>query len=229
MQTTINVTQEDTEHVKPFDQSIVRPFKRFGRPLRTLLLALLICLLALATVAPAQEPPKSSAASNPDNPLLAPNKVVYRFLKDVLLRSAERMPEEHYNFKPTWIVRSFGNLVGHVADAQYSMCAIALGEKDPALRIEKTKTSKADLIAALKDASAYCDRAYASLTDASAAQMVKFQGLDHTKFFVLTANNLHTMEHYGNMVVYLRMKNILPPSSDPEYGQRPRANPATKK
>jgi hypothetical protein len=94
------------------------------------------------------------------------------------------------------------------------------GEKNPAPKIEQTKTAKADLIAALKDAFAYCDKAYDSLTDASAIQMVKSMGGDTPKLGVLTTNNLHTIEHYGNLVTYMRMKNIVPPTSDREFMQQ---------
>src|SRR2546430_12688318 len=88
------------------------------------------------------------------------------------------MPEENYNFKPTDAVRSYGQIVGHVADAQYMFCSVALGEKNPGLKIEQTKTTKADLVAALKEAVAYCDKAYDSMTDASGSQMVKLFDMD---------------------------------------------------
>lgn len=164
---------------------------------------LLICLLATAAVAFAQ-----------DNPLSAFNKRAYGQVKVWLLGSAEKMPEENYNFKPTDAVRSFGQVVGHVADAQYLFCSVALGEKNPAPKIEQTKTSKADLIAALKDAFAYCDKAYDGMTDASAVQLVKFFGGDAPKLSVLTVNLAHSAEHYGNIVTYMRLKNIVPPSSE---------------
>ncbi len=164
---------------------------------------LLLCLLATAAVAVAQ-----------DNPLSAFNKRAYGQVKVWLLGSAEKMPEENYTFKPTDAVRSFGQVVGHVADAQYLFCSAALGEKNPALKIEQTKTSKADLIAALKDAFAYCDKAYDGMTDATATQMVKFFGGDTPKLSVLTVNLAHSAEHYGNIVVYLRLKNIVPPSTE---------------
>jgi uncharacterized damage-inducible protein DinB len=173
---------------------------------RALLRALLICLLAPAAVSSAQE-----------NPLSAWNKHVYGGLKNVLLRSAEKMPEESYGFKPTEAVRSYGQIVGHVADAQYTFCSRVLGEKNPAPEIEKTKTSKADLIAALKDAFAYCDKAYDGMTDASAVQMVKLFGNDAPKLGVLTVNSAHAVEHYGNLVTYMRMKNIVPPTSEPGF------------
>ena len=97
---------------------------------------------------------------------------------------------------------------------------MALGEKNPAPNIEQTKTSKADLTAALKGAIAYCSKAYGGMTDASGAQMVKLFGNDTAKLDVLTVNNMHNMEHYGNMVTYLRMKNIVPPTSEAGFSPR---------
>jgi len=164
---------------------------------------LLICLLATAAVASAQE-----------NPLSTWNKVAYGRVKDILLRSAEKVPEESYGFKPMAAVRSFGQLVGHVADAQYLFCSVVLGEKSPAPKVEQTKTSKADLIAGLKDAFAYCDKAYDGMTDAAATQTVKMFGSDTPKLSALTVNNMHNMEHYGNMITYMRLKNIVPPTSE---------------
>jgi len=154
----------------------------------------LICLLATSAVAFAQE-----------NPLSAFNKRAYGQLKVWLLSSAEKMPEENYNFKPTDAVRSYGQVVGHVADTQYLFCSVVLGEKNPAPKIELTKTSKADLVAALKDD---------GMTDASAVQLVKFFGGDTPKLSVLTINLAHSSEHYGNIVTYMRLKNIVPPSSE---------------
>ncbi len=173
--------------------------------MRTLLLTLLICLLA------------PGVAWSQDNPLSTFNKTAYGAVKNILLRSAEKMPEENYNFKPTEAVRSYGQIIGHVADAQYMFCSIELGEKNPDLKIEQTKTSKAALIAALKDAFAYCDKAYDGMTDASAPQMVKLFGNDTPKLSVLSVNNMHSLEHYGNLITYMRLKNIVPPTSEPGF------------
>jgi uncharacterized damage-inducible protein DinB len=148
------------------------------------------------------------------NPLSASHKGLYTIVKTNVIKAAEKMPEENYAFRPTDSVRSFGQLVGHVADAQYLFCSVSLGEKNPALGIEKGKTSKADLVKALKDAFAYCDKAYDGMTDAHAADIVKFFGRDSTKLGVLSFNSAHTNEHYGNMVTYMRLKNLVPPSSE---------------
>ena len=139
-----------------------------------------------------------------------------------VLGAAQKMPEENYSFKPTPEVRSFGQLVGHVADAQYTFCSLASGETNPAKGIEKTKTSKADLVAALKDAVAYCNKAFDSMTDAKGSEMVKFMNFNIAKLTVFSLNTAHADEHYGNMVTYLRIKGIVPPTSENPPGQAPK-------
>jgi uncharacterized damage-inducible protein DinB len=173
-----------------------------------LLATLLLCVIASAAIAQTQ-----------DNPFSTFNKHNYERTKGILLRSAEKMPEENYSFKPVDTVRNYGQIIGHLADAQYLFCSLALGEKNPDLKIEKTKTSKADLIAALKEGFAYCDKAYDTMTDAASMQMVKFFGNDIPKFGALNINIGHNMEHYGNLVTYMRIKGIVPPTS--EQGQTP--------
>jgi len=182
--------------------------------------AVVLFLLSTAAFAQDSKTPQASTSkgdqaspANP-NPVSTFNKIAYARIKTNLVSSAEKMPEESYNFKPTDSVRSYGQIVGHLADAQYNFCALALGETNPGLKIEETKTTKADLVAALKGALAYCDKAYDGMTDASGAQMVKLFGVDMPKLGVLSVNNMHDMEHYGNLVTYMRLKNVVPPTSE---------------
>jgi len=163
----------------------------------------LILILVAATAALAQ-----------DNPLSAFNKMAYTQMKTWVLASAEKMPESNYAFQPTDSIRTFGHLIGHVGDAQYLFCSAALGEKNPGMAIEKTKTAKADIITSLKEAFAYCDKAYDAMTDVAATEKVSLFGRQLPKFGVLSANVMHMSEHYGNIVTYLRLKNIVPPSSE---------------
>jgi uncharacterized damage-inducible protein DinB len=183
--------------------------------MRTMLRTLVVCLV-LPVVALSQEAPKTSAPATQENPLSTWNKMAYGRVKGILLRSAEKMPEENYSFKPVDTVRSYGQIIGHVADAQYLFCSVALGEKNPDLKIEQTKTSKADLIAALNTAFAYCDKAYDGMTDASAVQIIKLFGNDSPRLSALTVNNMHDLEHYGNLATYMRLKGIVPPTSEPQ-------------
>ncbi len=148
--------------------------------------------------------------------LTGPIKANQNQVKTNIVRSAEKMPEENYNFKPTPDVRSFGELIGHVADAQYLFCSASLNEKSPALNIEKSKHTKAELTAALSDAFAYCDKAYAAFTDANAAEPLKFFGSERSRNGVLAFNAMHNFEHYGNIVTYMRLKGLVPPSSEPK-------------
>lgn len=143
-------------------------------------------------------------------------------LSGVVIAAAEKMPEENYSFKPTPDVRSFGQLVGHLADSQNYFCSLAVGEKPPADGVEKSKTSKADLVAALKEAVAYCNQTHAGMTDAKGSEMTKLMNLDFARLTVLAANTAHDYEHYGNMVTYMRLKGIVPPTSEKK------ADPAEK-
>ena len=180
--------------------------------------AVVLVLVSTAAFAQDSKTPQASTSkgeqASPANPFSTYNKIFYARMKTILVSSAEKMPEENYNFKPTEAVRSYGQIVGHVADAQYNFCSMALGETNPGLKIEQTKTTKADLVAALKEALTYCDKAYDGMTDASSLQTVKMFGMDMPKFGVLNINNAHDMEHYGNLVTYMRLKNVVPPTSE---------------
>jgi uncharacterized damage-inducible protein DinB len=144
---------------------------------------------------------------------VAAARSVWQMMSRNVLLSAEQMPEAEYGYRPVGTVRTFGQQIAHVAGAQNAMCAAALGE--PAKSeddIEKTVTKKADLIAALRASTEYCARAYAQ-TDAAAAAPTKFFGQDSNRMFVLVINAAHDAEHYGNLITYLRIKGMVPPSS----------------
>lgn len=157
--------------------------------------------------------PAALCAQTASNPLSTASKAMYTMLSNNVLKAAEEMPEDQYSFKPVDSVRSFGQIVAHVADAQYGFCgAVAAdGKKGPG--VEKNKTSKAEIVAALKDAINYCAGVYGNMTDAQAAQTVKFFGREMPKLSVLDFNSAHVDEHYGNLVTYLRIKGLTPPSS----------------
>ncbi|MFN8060954.1 MAG: DinB family protein [Vicinamibacterales bacterium] len=158
----------------------------------------------------------SSAAFAQDNPISASTKATYEIVKGYITKAADKVPDDQYAFKPTPDVRSFGQLIGHVADSNYQICGGATGEKGPAGSIEKTQTSKAELVKALAASFAFCDKAYASMTDAKGAELVPFFGSQKmARVSVLAFNNSHDFEHYGNMVTYMRLKGIVPPSSQP--------------
>jgi uncharacterized damage-inducible protein DinB len=139
-------------------------------------------------------------------------------VKTNIIKAAEKMPAEDYSYRPTPDVRSYAELIAHVADANYLFCSASLGEKSPSPGVEqKVKkdpaTTKASLVEAVTAALDYCDKAFNALTDQNAAEPVKFFGQERARIGVLSFNTSHDFEHYGNIVTYLRMKKIVPPSS----------------
>src|SRR5215813_15496732 len=150
----------------------------------------------------------AASAFAQDSPLTSDVKRDYRSVRNFVIRSAEKMPDSKYGFKPSPDVRTFAQQIAHVADDQYNLCSPAKGETRKAAytHIEDTLSKKAELVAALKEAFAYCDGAYDALTDASGAETVNFGKSSRTRFEMLNWNLWHTWEHYGNVVVYLRMK-----------------------
>jgi uncharacterized damage-inducible protein DinB len=158
------------------------------------------------------------------NPATDAVKVQYRMVKAVLARTAAKVPEDLYGFKPTPEVRSLGEILGHVAYSLFAMCSAAAGEKPPQSDIEKTKKTKADLSKALNDSTAYCDRVLEQMDDKKGMETVQFFG-PTPKLHVLTFNIAHDYEHYGNLVTYMRLKSIVPPSSEPQGRGGRGANP----
>ena len=160
------------------------------------------------------------------NPLSAGAARTYGIIKGYILKAAAKMPEANYSFRPTPEVRTFGQLIGHIADANYGICATVAGEKppaggfEPAASIEKNKSSKADLDQALADSFAYCDKVHASMTDAGGATIIKFLTGDLPKLSALEFNTHHDFEHYGNIVTYMRLKGLVPPSSEQQTPTR---------
>lgn len=148
------------------------------------------------------------------NPLAADVKRAYDEVKTNILRSAEKMPEENYDFRPAPRVRTFGQILGHIAQEQYLyFCAPVKGEQK-SVDIERTVKTKPDLIAALKDSFAYCDAVYNNMTDAEALKTVNTGGSKSMKLRLLWMNIVHDESHYGNLVTYLRIKGIVPPSTE---------------
>jgi len=172
------------------------------------LLITLVTILFLTLPLAAQTQP-----SAPANPLTADARQAWGFVKDIVLRAAEKMPEENYAFKPVPEVRSFSQLVAHIALSQNQICAQAKGVAGPQVQLDKA--TKADLIAALKESDAFCDAAFEGLTDARAAEQVKIYGQSRTRLSGLYMLSFHGYEHYGNIVTYMRLKGLVPPTSEP--------------
>lgn len=183
---------------------------------KIILNALLGFLLTFPAVA-------QTAQQAPPKDLSAWLRNSYATDRKFLARTAEKMPEDFYSLRPgaQAEVRTFGQLIGHLANFNYRWCSDAKGEKNPMEEMDFEKlTAKTDLVKALNSALTYCDGAYAALTDSNSMDTVQGTRDDGTKVPVLRISRLisnlaHNNEHYGNLVTYLRIKSIVPPSSEP--------------
>lgn len=186
---------------------------------------LAIVLLAAILIAPSV-----SAAQTSDGGIgaeLTPSTAtslnnMHMTIRRNLLEAAEAMPAADYAFKPTPQIRSFAELIGHVAGANNYFCGMAKG--DPPRAPGSAMTDKASLVKALGDALSYCDGIHKDTTDVNGNQAVKVSGpggaSQTTRAQVLMFNTTHNNEHYGNIVVYLRLKGIVPPSTARVQGQK---------
>jgi len=189
--------------------------------MRYFLTATLACALALPAPAAAQAP---AAPAAPQTFTLSGNMIRgYQNLQRNLTEAAEKMPEENYSFRATPDVRPFGELIAHVALSQFGTCAALKGdaagphkgEKDDATR------TKAELVALLKESTSYCDPAITALKDEDMTALTKSGANQVAKGLFLAGTNTHGNEMYGTMAVYMRLKGLVPPTTE-------RANAAKK-
>lgn len=166
-----------------------------------------IALAALAVAAPVSAQMNHGADAS-----LAGIRGLHEQVRGFIIAAAEQMPEADYAFKPTPEVRSFGELVGHVANATGMFCSGATGAQRPAAPNAEKLASKAEIVAALKASFDSCEDAY-GMDAMRAGESLDFFGQKHTRLSVLAFNMGHNYEHYGNIVTYMRLKGMVPPSS----------------
>lgn len=146
------------------------------------------------------------------HPVILEQKTAYENNRNNLIKAAEKMPEEAYSFKPTPDMQSFGDRIAHVA-GQIGTCSSLTGERKP--NPAQGKTSKADIVAALKTSFEACDAAWAAMNDKVATEMVAGRGgTQRSKMSVLIGNTTHNTELYGYICPYMRLKGVVPPTSD---------------
>lgn len=171
-----------------------------------------VCTLAVLLLTAVARLAAQDGASS-DNPGVSASRMLWETFSGHITTAAEELPEAKYAYQPTPEVRTFGQLVGHVAGAQYLICAAAMGEPPRQEdEIEKSRKTKAELVAALKASTQYCARAYQQ-SDQAAGRKTKLFGQERTRMYALVLNAAHDSEHYGNIVTYLRINGIVPPSS----------------
>ena len=183
----------------------------------TRVFVLSICLASISVPAAAQTS-DGGADQALSKSMAASVKAMHATIRRDLAEAADAMPPEEYSFKPTPQVRSFAELIGHVTNGNFYFCSQAKGEKSPATQNYERVADKAALSKALKDSLAYCDGVYGGTTDENFSQAVKLAGpgggaTETTRGLVLIFNTTHNNEHYGNIIVYMRLKGHVPPST----------------
>ena len=171
---------------------------------------LMLMALAVGSPAAAQMMEEGGADDAPD--AVAGVTWLYETVQSWLIASAEQASQELLDWRPTTEVRTFGQILGHVANAHYMFCAAALGEQSPNQRNLEEVTAKAELMEALRASFEYCDRAYA-MDGATALEVTQVFSQERTRLFALEFNAAHDFEHYGNLVTYMRSNGMVPPSS----------------
>jgi len=165
-------------------------------------------IFALASLANAQVSPSLPNPATAPNPLSTTISIFRSNMQDKIMKSAAEMPESKYNYRPTKDVRSFAEILNHVADISYALCSNVKGEPPPATAT--ANGSKTEIIAYLKRAFDYCDDVYSGFTDAHLNDPADFWGVKTNKMFILTQVANHDALHYGNLVTYLRHNGLVP-------------------
>ena len=168
----------------------------------------MVSVSVLAPVANAQISPNIPNPTGAANPLTTTLSIFRSNMQDKIMKAAETMPESKYSYQPTKEVRSFAEIVTHVADISYYLCSNVKGEAPPATAA--AKGSKAEIIAYLKSSFDYCDGVYSGFTDAHLNDPADFWGYKTNKMFNLTQLGNHDALHYGNLVTYLRLNGLVP-------------------
>ena len=175
---------------------------------RVVVLVGMVSVSVLASLANAQISPNMPNPTKAPNPLTTTISIFRSNMQDKIMKAADEMPESKYSYRPTKDVRSFAEILNHVADISYYLCSNAKGEARPVIATEKG--SKAEIIAYLKGSFDYCDGAYSGFTDAHLNDPADFWGHNTNKMFILTQAGNHDALHYGNLVTYLRLNGLEP-------------------
>jgi uncharacterized damage-inducible protein DinB len=158
-----------------------------------------------------------TALAQANQPVAQAVRNAWNGAKKNIQQSAELMPEANYSFSPVEGVRTFGQILAHIAGANYVFCSASKGEKSPHEEdeFEKSATTRDAIVKALSESLAYCDAAFTAADDSALGATIEMPfGMGKApRVSALLGNVGHLNEHYGNLVTYFRIKGIVPPSS----------------
>jgi hypothetical protein len=139
----------------------------------------------------------------------------YAAVKANILKAADKMPAADFGYKPTPEVRTYARVLNHVTEAQANSCGAANHTApDARVKTPAETADKAAIVEALNASFAECDKAFASLTDANALEMVDLGRGKRSRIGLMWGTSQHDTEQYATLALYLRLKGIAPPSSE---------------
>ena len=170
--------------------------------------------VAVMLIAVVAAPLEAQVAQRQADPMIASIQDAAKHVRSVFTKAADQMSDEDYAFRPTAEVRTFGQILAHVAENNYWFCATAIGEKAPVRDVEKVKTTRGEIQKTLAESFDYCERAYAAMEDdAKAKAMKQFMGSPRPALAVLNFRTYHSLLHWGNAITYMRLRGKVPPST----------------
>jgi hypothetical protein len=182
-----------------------------------------VCCAAFVSALAAQQAPAEPPQQRPLPGMLVEVRNIYNTHKGNITKAADQFPEDKYMWSPTPEVRTFGGLISHIVDDNNGGCAVLAGETAPPRLDNAGKPTdagkdlkKADIVAKLAESFARCDKAFDAVTEANMAE--RNGNGNRSKFGALFYNTQHINEHYGNIVTYMRLQGLVPPSSAPRGG-----------
>jgi uncharacterized damage-inducible protein DinB len=170
-------------------------------------------IAAGVTLLAALSTPGTTVTAQAGDTTLASVKTTYEVVKGYITKAAAQVPEGTYKYQPTKEVRTLGQLFGHIADSSGMICSAATGVKPTSAGGAEKLATKAELQKALTDGFAVCDKAFTAITAANANETLNLFGMTHSRIGAMAFNAAHLFEHYGNVVTYMRLNGLVPPSS----------------
>jgi uncharacterized damage-inducible protein DinB len=187
-------------HLQPRKEAMIKN--------RTMRAALGMVIFTLAA-----QPLEGQGAPGSTDPAMMAVQLSASTMKPWLTKAGEQMSDADFAYRPTPDVRTFGQLLAHVADLNNLFCSAAIGEKPVVAGLEKSATTRADILSAMAASFALCDEVYASMTETSARKTVALMGNAMPALTVLLFRTHHLSLHYGNAVTYMRLRGKVPPST----------------
>ncbi|MBI2816714.1 MAG: DinB family protein [Acidobacteria bacterium] len=157
--------------------------------------------------------------------IAGPLKAQWEITRGLVVGMVEAVPESKWGYKPTPEVRSFREQFTHLISENFYYMSMVADDKAPDRAKLEALTNRDEIIKTLKDSYDYGAKALSALTDQKATEMITIRGQQVPRWTAALYNLTDNMDHYGNLVVYVRLNGMVPPRTAARAAQ-PAAQPA---